>query len=246
MHKHIYILLIAIFFQVEASAQSQSVPISHSATEHTEVDRRTLNKTYTNQKPWEDWSLTERDWQRYQMLLKSPRGQWSPKLDPIRMLGIEAPSLEEQQRFARLYIEMYDNRVRKEQRFQLLLNDMRRQYYADIPVASAEENPKADTYALFISAHGCDEACQHWLNRGMALVNVDGSVLHIYLDGIATDSDARQWALANSIPPRQLYDRQVVLHQGRDAYKKYASQVSDAEFPMLVAITNTTPKKVIH
>ncbi|RMS09147.1 hypothetical protein ALP73_04530, partial [Pseudomonas coronafaciens pv. garcae] len=42
-----------------------------------------------------DWNLSPQEWQRYQTLMQSSRGVYSPGLDPLTALGIEARNDEE-------------------------------------------------------------------------------------------------------------------------------------------------------
>ena len=212
----------------------------------TKTELASVSSTTGQTEPWTHWGLSRADWQRYEVLLTGPRGVWSPDLDPITLLGIEAESLDEQRRFAQLYIELEAARVVKETRFQRLLNTQRARYYAHIPVAAPDTNPQADTYALFISALRCEEDCRTWLNRGMSLVNTRNVTLNIYLSDTANERDVRAWAIQKSIPMKQLYDGQVVLHREAEQYGVASAKVKEATFPMLVAMTEDGVERVVY
>lgn len=201
----------------------------------------------TEEKSAMEWGLTTEQWQRYQHIMAGPRGRWSPDLDPVTVLGIDATSITEQEHYATLYIEQQHARVVKEQRFQLTLNRIRQDYYKNIPVSRAIENPEANSYALFISAQDCGDRCQQWLQRGMGFVNARGSTLHIYLKDVTTDQQVRDWTVRWSIPVRMMYDQHVVLHPDTEGryYDKISESLSGARFPMLVAMTTNGPQKVL-
>ncbi|EPN74421.1 hypothetical protein A221_10170, partial [Pseudomonas syringae pv. actinidiae ICMP 18801] len=52
-----------------------------------------------------DWNLSPQEWQRYQTLMQSSRGVYSPGLDPLTALGIEARTDEERRRYAELQVK---------------------------------------------------------------------------------------------------------------------------------------------
>ncbi len=48
----------------------------------------------------QEWGLNQQEWTRYQTLMQGPRGVYSPGIDPLTALGIEARSAEERRRYA--------------------------------------------------------------------------------------------------------------------------------------------------
>ncbi|OBX34893.1 hypothetical protein A8U91_03956 [Halomonas elongata] len=66
-------------------------------TQVDEIDRDEIQRSQA-----EAWGLTDQEWSRYQKLKDRPRGTWSPDLDPITMLGIEARSEAERRHYAEL------------------------------------------------------------------------------------------------------------------------------------------------
>lgn len=65
-----------------------------------------------------EWGLTNKEYERYQNLMQEPRGIWSPGLDPLTALGVEARSDEERRRFAELQVKAERQRVEKELAYQ--------------------------------------------------------------------------------------------------------------------------------
>ncbi|VEA26585.1 integrating conjugative element protein [Salmonella enterica subsp. enterica] len=64
------------------------------------------------------WGLSADDYQRYQQLMKGPRGTQSPGLDPLSTLGIEAQTPAERRKFAEKWVKEEFARTQKELDFQ--------------------------------------------------------------------------------------------------------------------------------
>ncbi len=58
--------------------------------------------------------MTVEEWSRYTELMKGERGMWSPNLNPLTALGIEARTAEEREKYARMLAKKYYERVSKE------------------------------------------------------------------------------------------------------------------------------------
>src|SRR3546814_471820 len=53
-----------------------------------------------------DWGLQPQEWARYRELMDGPLGIYSPNLDPLSALGIEARTDEERRRYAELHVQV--------------------------------------------------------------------------------------------------------------------------------------------
>src|SRR3546814_20575381 len=60
-----------------------------------------------------DWGLGTEEWTRYVELMDGPLGIYSPNLDPLSALGVEARSDEERRRYAELQVQAEARRVEK-------------------------------------------------------------------------------------------------------------------------------------
>ncbi|MEG1211216.1 MAG: hypothetical protein RSE29_08870 [Leclercia sp.] len=60
--------------------------------------QRTLPQTTEIVTQAQRWGLTQEEWTRYQQLMKSERGIWSPGIDPLTALGVEANNAGERKR----------------------------------------------------------------------------------------------------------------------------------------------------
>ncbi|QIQ22160.1 TIGR03759 family integrating conjugative element protein [Zophobihabitans entericus] len=65
-----------------------------------------------------DWGLKKDEWLRYEQLMRGPIGIYSPNLDPLTVLGIEARTETERRYFAELQVKAESNRVQKELAYQ--------------------------------------------------------------------------------------------------------------------------------
>lgn len=59
------------------------------------------------------WGLRDDEFARYRELMEGPIGTYSPNLDPLSALGIEAQSDEERRRYAELQVQVEARRVEK-------------------------------------------------------------------------------------------------------------------------------------
>ncbi|MCB1890192.1 MAG: TIGR03759 family integrating conjugative element protein, partial [Rhodocyclaceae bacterium] len=78
---------------------TSSIPVAvaqHTATSTTVPGReRPMTTVRSDELLARDWGLTAEDWARYRELMQGPLGVYSPELDPLTALGIEARSEEE-------------------------------------------------------------------------------------------------------------------------------------------------------
>lgn len=86
-----YLLLCLLLLPLFASPQQTR--IEEQAITHTQAQAQA-----------QQWGLTDSEWQHYQQLRQGERGIWSPGLDPLTTLGVEANSDAERQRYAELLV----------------------------------------------------------------------------------------------------------------------------------------------
>jgi len=78
------------------------------------------------------WGLTAAEWERFEALKTQPRGYWSPGLDPLTALGMEATTEAERQRYAELQVKMEVARVERELAYQRAYNAAFARLYPDL------------------------------------------------------------------------------------------------------------------
>lgn len=75
-----------LLFLFTASVGAQ--PLQMQTSQNADSALRPL----TTQQQATVWGVTPEEWQRYLMLKQQARGVWSPGLDPLTTLGVEAES----------------------------------------------------------------------------------------------------------------------------------------------------------
>ncbi|MCS2611051.1 TIGR03759 family integrating conjugative element protein [Halomonas dongshanensis] len=193
-------------------------------SEATRIEQTRLEQS--SQRAAEAWGLNQQEYRRYESIMEGPRGIWSPGLDPLTALGLEARSQAERQRYAEKLVETERARVEAELAFQRAYDDAwQRLYPNDMPVNSFStrggedatrsvfgSNPSAASQRLnvVVATEGCDQ-CEATVKR---LLN-NGVVMDIWVvDSNGDDDRIRRWAAQIGIPPAQVRAGTVTLNHG--------------------------------
>ncbi len=160
------------------------------------------------------WGLTDDEWAKFERLQAGPRHYWSPQLDPLTTLGVEADSDQERQRYAELQVRLEAKRAERELAYQKAYTAAwARLFPGMLPVQGMTDDPAATPagrFALFVEEHctACATNTQQWL-RG-------GARLDVYLVGSqGDDGRLRQWARDAGITPAQVSSGHVTLNHDR-------------------------------
>ena len=174
------------------------------------------------------WGLTLDEWRKYQSLMEGQRGIWSPNLDPITALGVEAETDQERMRYARLLVEVEKRRVEQEIAFQQAYDAAFREMYPDLMAVNTfftrEESKTANQITQLESriaqsplerisvvvADNC-AACDAIINK---LVNLHAAV-DIYIANAQDDTEIRRWAVRMNIPVDRVRARHITLNHYR-------------------------------
>ena len=180
-------------------------------------------RTTTRTQRAEAWKLTERDWERYETLMEGPRGIWSPKLDPITALGVEARSAEERRRYAELLVAVERERTERELAFQRAYDEAWQRLYPDeMPVDEFTLRPRnafhfTDEGALqarltvYVAVEAC-ERCDSTVSELLA----QGAQMDIFvLDSDGDDAVIRDWARRVGVPADRVRARDITLNHGQ-------------------------------
>jgi len=163
-----------------------------------------------------DWNLGAEEWARYRALMQGPLGIYSPNLDPLTALGIEARSNQERQRYAELQVETEALRVEKLLAYQRAYDDAWQRLHADIPrVILPDAGPEfspitpatSGRIAVFVkdACPVCDQSTLRLQAAGMAF--------DIYVvDSRADDARIRAWAQRIGIDPAKARSGQITLN----------------------------------
>ena len=160
------------------------------------------------------WGLMEDEWAKFERLQAGPRHYWSPQLDPLTTLGVEADSDRERQRYAELQVRLEAKRAERELAYQKAYTAAwTRLFPGMLPVQGMADDPAATPagrFALFVEERctPCVTNTQQWL-RG-------GARLDVYLVGSqGDDGRLRQWARGSGITSAQVSSGQVTLNHDR-------------------------------
>ncbi|HDL4131289.1 TPA: TIGR03759 family integrating conjugative element protein, partial [Mannheimia haemolytica] len=109
------VLPLLLSFALPTLAQNmQTETVSSSQSTLQKQSQHQQSQLSDSLKQAKEWGLTVEEWSRYTELMKGERGMWSPNLDPLTALGIEARTAEEREKYARMLAKKYYERVSKE------------------------------------------------------------------------------------------------------------------------------------
>ncbi|WP_411172162.1 TIGR03759 family integrating conjugative element protein [Klebsiella pneumoniae] len=184
--------------------------LAQAENETTSAVQSTTEIPLATPSPARQWGLTQEEWSRYETLRHSERGIWSPSLDPLTMLGVEATTDTERRKYADLLVEKEYRRVEKELAFQRAYDAAWKRRFPDLmPVAVATPD-NTSRLAVFVR-----EDCPACDTRLKSLLHA-GNPLDIWLVGSDND-DARlkRWAGSQHIDGVRVQHREITLnHDG--------------------------------
>lgn len=205
---------------ITQSTLSQAQTFQQSAAQQSGQSRLTENR-------WSEWGLTEQDWTRYEALKNGPQGVWSPNLDPLTMLGIEARSESERNRYAELLARKEFERNEKILAFQLAYDQAFTRLYPNILPFRVDENgqvsaaPTSNNRIIYFTRSDC-EKCVDDLKK--LFTHAGNNPVDIYLvDSEQSDEKIRKWAMDNQIDVAKVRSRQITLNHDKGMWLKNAN-----------------------
>ncbi|WP_321848155.1 TIGR03759 family integrating conjugative element protein [Pseudomonas paraveronii] len=162
------------------------------------------------------WGLTEQEWTRFEQIQTGPRGFWSPNLDPLTALGVEAQTDQERQRYAELQVALEAKRAERELAYQNAYTAAWAKLFPGLlPIQGmASPSPASSSVvprqALFVEDH-----CPACTAEAQRLQGSD-TAFDIYLVGSqGEDERVRRWARQADIDPAKVQRRQITLNHDR-------------------------------
>lgn len=162
------------------------------------------------------WGLTEQEWTRFEQIQAGPRGFWSPNLDPLTALGVEAQTDQERQRYAELQVALEAKRAERELAYQNAYTAAWAKLFPGLlPIQGmASPSPVSSSVvprqSLFVEDHcpACTAEAQH--------LQSSDTTFDIYLVGSqGEDERVRSWARQADIDPAKVQRRQITLNHDR-------------------------------
>lgn len=208
------------------------------------LGQNTTNQLKLSESPWLDWGLTQEEWSQYQQLKAGSRGTWTPNLDPLTMLGIEAKTEQERNHFAELLAQKEYQRVEKEIAFQIAYNRaFERLYPNQLPFSNngnASTPVSAINRVIYFTKLDCEE-CNKNVGR---LLNVVGNMpIDIYfLDSMKDDNKIRDWAVKYQIDINKVRSRQITLNHDSGYWLKYGQ----GKIPVAFQISGDNQWKILR
>lgn len=196
--KHLILLLL-----LTASVEAQ--PLQMQTSQNADSALRPL----TTQQQATVWGVTQEEWQRYLTLKQQARGVWSPGLDPLTTLDVEANTDHERQRFAELLVRQEYQRLEKELAFQRAYDAAWQRLYPGLTPLKTTSTSTARVSLFFQEdCPLCDS-----LLRYPAGAAAQQRPLDIWLVGSEGDDNrVRRWAMAHGIDAKLVSEHSITLN----------------------------------
>ena len=195
-----------------ADTAAQSAPVTTSRAAPSQVQNSM--DAALDERQARDWGLRPEEWARYRQLMQGPLGIYSPNLDPLTALGIEARSDEERNRYAELQVQAESRRVNKTLAYQRAYDAAWKRLYpgqhrVSLPGARSpgSGNQGSGRLAVFVKAD-CPP-CEQRVRQLQAA----GTAFDLYMVGSRQDdARIRQWATQAGIDPAKVRARTITLN----------------------------------
>lgn len=208
--------LVALVFAYSCHA-APGPETSNTNTQNSEIQNTVQGVNQTELA--REWGLTPQEWRRYQALMDGPRGIYSPGLDPLTALGIEAKSAEERRRYAELQVRAERQRVDKELAYQLAYDQAFARLYPNEKIIQISSNPTspASTTQPVLKSDGrlaifVQDNCTACIAR-LKDLQAQKQAFDLYFVGSQGDDEKiRRWAILAGVEPTSVRSRQITLN----------------------------------
>jgi integrating conjugative element protein (TIGR03759 family) len=203
-------LAVALLMMSPLSTMAQQAPIAQSRVVQSQIEQS------QDERLARDWGLRADEWARYQQLMQGPLGIYSPNLDPLSALGMEARSDEERRRYAELQVQAESQRIEKllayqrayDEAWQRLQPGVQRVHLPDAVTASrSAANTGSERTAVFVRDNCAP--CEQTVQR----LQTAGSAFDIYVVGSrGDDARIRDWARRSKVDAAKVLARTITLN----------------------------------
>ncbi|EBP4342171.1 TIGR03759 family integrating conjugative element protein [Salmonella enterica] len=204
-------------YQYLALLLTLAIPLARAESETTSTIQHSAETPLSATEMAQQWGLTQEEWTRYETLKQSERGIWSPSLDPLTTLGVEASTDAERRKYADLLVAKESQRVEKELAFQREYDAAwKRRFPGLMPVAVVTAQDSTSRLAVFVR-----ENCPPCDTRLKVLLGA-GNPLDVWLVGSNNDdSRLRKWAVTQHIDGARVQRREITLNHDNGRWLHY-------------------------
>ncbi|QQD55376.1 TIGR03759 family integrating conjugative element protein [Pseudomonas fluorescens BBc6R8] len=216
----------------EANALDEKTVIENTRTQELLTSRLEQSKA-------SEWGLKVQEWQRYRELMEGPLGVYSPGIDPLTALGLEARDSEERKRYTEMQAHAEYQRITKLFAYQNAYDEAFARLYPNLlPVNligagnTAQSSPVTAPARLmvFVSID-----CKGCVERVKRLQSADHH-FDLYLVGArGNDELIRGWANTAGIDPKKVRSRDITLNHDNG---RWASLGDGGPFPAVMRQVN--------
>ncbi|EDV5274806.1 TIGR03759 family integrating conjugative element protein [Salmonella enterica subsp. enterica serovar Mbandaka] len=211
MKRHLIPILLLAALHLPVSAQQ--APQQTSAVQPGRTSQSQITHSQDAQLA-KAWGLRNDEFARYRELMEGPIGTYSPNLDPLSVLGIEARSDEERRRYAELQVQVEARRVEKLLAYQRAYDEAWQRMNPGMPrVNLPDDSPStaaargSGRTAVFVK-DGC-AACGQLVQR----LQTSGAQFDLYMVGSRQDdARIRDWAKRAQIDPARVRSGSITLN----------------------------------
>lgn len=211
-----FIMVMPVFVGLHFPVSAQQTPLQDSNIQPVHA-RQSQVAASQDIRLAKDWGLREDELSRYRELMEGPLGIYSPNLDPLSALGIEARSDEERRRYAEMQVQAESRRVEKllayqrayDEAWQRLYPGMQRVNLSDTVPGNAAVR-SGGRMTVFVK-EGCT-ACVQLVQR----LQTSGTGFDLYMvDSRQNDARIRDLAKRMGIDPAKVRSGAITLnHDG--------------------------------
>jgi integrating conjugative element protein (TIGR03759 family) len=163
-----------------------------------------------------DWGLKPDEWARYRRLMEGPLGIWSPHLDPLTALGIEARSEAEREHYADLQVSVEAERVARILVYQRAYDAAWKRLYPHLEPVEFAATPLTGPQVADVSASKrlavfVKEPCPR-CDAMVKALEAQGRSFDIYMVGLEDDAQLRAWAVYVGLDPGRVHAGSITLN----------------------------------
>ncbi len=208
-----------------------------------QIDGMDITLTKEDRVRARNWNLTPFDWVKYKYALEyTPRGLWTPNLDPPIVLGNLATTELERMKYAKIANEIEIDRRNREAAFQgagvehlKTINPMLGQPKPKTGLARFLPDGKTVLKSVFIDPLDCDGQCRDFLMNSV-YSNSGRMQLNIYYSN-GSKADLMALLAGVGIKDDYLLSKGVILTKDNTKYQAY---IGDGQLPFYVYQTDDT------